>query len=88
MADVEPDNQGTLFRVGGVSAFALGSSFLVITALYVLVGAGPGGREAWLEYLGRTRPSDGQSLPSPYLPTFFSYRMGGCFTSAFWWSVV
>ena len=41
----------TLFRVGGISAIALGSSYLVITALYVLAGAVPSGGEAWLEYL-------------------------------------
>ena len=41
----------TLFRVGGISAIVLGSSYLVITALYVLAGAVPSGGEAWLEYL-------------------------------------
>jgi hypothetical protein len=47
---VEPGER-TLFRAGGFSAVALGSSYLVITALYVLVGAVPSGGEAWLEYL-------------------------------------
>jgi hypothetical protein len=41
----------TLFRAGGISAIALGASYLVITALYVLAGAVPSGGEAWLEYL-------------------------------------
>jgi Domain of unknown function (DUF4386) len=48
---VEPGAR-TLLRVGGFSAIALGSSYLVITALYVLAGAVPSGGKGWLEYLG------------------------------------
>jgi hypothetical protein len=43
----------TLYRLGGISAIALGLSYLVITALYVAVGgaAPSGGGEVWFEYL-------------------------------------
>jgi hypothetical protein len=52
-ADIGEPGRRTLYRVGGLSAVALGLSYLVITALYVaLGGAAPsGGGEVWFEYL-------------------------------------
>jgi hypothetical protein len=47
-ADAETRGQ---YRAGGISAIALGMSYIVITALYVPGGAPPSGTEAWLEYL-------------------------------------
>jgi hypothetical protein len=45
-----------LFRIGGISALALGASYLVITVLYSVIGLVPTDTgEAWLTYLqGRT----------------------------------
>ena len=45
-----------LYRVGGISALLLGLAYLVITALFVAVGAPPKETEAHLRYLaGNTR---------------------------------
>lgn len=44
-----------LYRVGGISALAVGVAYIVIFLLYARVGAPPSGGEAWLEYLtGKT----------------------------------
>ncbi|MEZ4658939.1 MAG: hypothetical protein R2911_15340 [Caldilineaceae bacterium] len=44
-----------LFRVGGLSALAIGVAYMVIIALYAQVGAPPIGGQAWLDYLaGKT----------------------------------
>ena len=40
-----------LFRLGGLSAIALGLSYVLITVLYVLGGSLPNGAEDWLRYL-------------------------------------
>ena len=52
---VDPD-EGWMYRVGGVSALALGLAYVAIFPLYAHVGAPPsGGGDAWLEYLaGKT----------------------------------
>ena len=47
---VNPNMKG-LYRVGGVSAIVLGMSYIIITALYALGGALPGGAEEWLKHL-------------------------------------
>ena len=47
---VDPDGKW-LYRAGGISALSLGIGYLVIIALYVLVGAPPSGGEAKLAYL-------------------------------------
>jgi hypothetical protein len=45
----------SLYRLGGMCAFALGVGYLVTFPLYAQVGAPPNGGEAWLEYLeGKT----------------------------------
>ena len=44
-------NEKWLYRLGGVSALALGLGYVVIIALYVPVGAPPSGAEARLHYL-------------------------------------
>ena len=49
---VDPDGKW-LYRAGGISAVALGLAYIVITALYVPIGAPPGGAEARLAYLAR-----------------------------------
>lgn len=42
-------------RVGGISALAIAVAYIIIIALYALVGAPPTGGEAWLQYLvGKT----------------------------------
>ena len=46
---VDPDGKW-LYRVGGISALALGIAYIVIFPLYASVGAPPSGGEAWLEY--------------------------------------
>ena len=52
---VDPDGRW-LYRAGGVSALVLGIAYLVITGLYVPIGAPPSGAEARLAYLaGNTR---------------------------------
>ena len=48
-AAVEP-NEKWLYRAGGVSALALGGAYVLITGLYVPMGAPPGGAEARLSY--------------------------------------
>jgi hypothetical protein len=48
----DPDTRG-LYRVGGVSAIALGVSYLVIIVAYVFAGAPPTDAEQWLTYLAR-----------------------------------
>lgn len=40
-----------LYQAGGISAILLGVSYIVITLLYVIGGALPGGAEAWLKHL-------------------------------------
>ncbi len=40
-----------LYRIGGVSALALGISYIIITVLYVIGGALPEGIEEWLKHL-------------------------------------
>lgn len=52
---VDPDRPA-LYRAGGISALALGASYLVITVLYSLTGLVPNETgEAWLTYLqGKT----------------------------------
>jgi hypothetical protein len=47
---IDPD-ASWLYRVGGVSALALGIGYIVIVALYVPMGAPPHGAEARLEYM-------------------------------------
>ena len=49
-AAIDPGTSG-LYRAGGISAIALGLSYLVIIALYVLGGVPPVEPEAWLEHL-------------------------------------
>lgn len=47
---VDPDGNW-LYRVGGISAIAVGLGYIVIIPLYVLAGAPPSGGEAKLTYL-------------------------------------
>jgi hypothetical protein len=47
---VDPDGKW-LYRAGGISAIALGISYIAIIALYVPLGAPPSGAEARLAYL-------------------------------------
>ncbi len=47
---VDPDGKW-LHRVGGISGLIFGIAYIVIIALYVLVGTRPSGTEAWLTYL-------------------------------------
>jgi hypothetical protein len=47
---VDPDGKW-LYQVGGLSALALGVGYLLIMALYVPLGAPPGGAEARLVYM-------------------------------------
>jgi len=49
-AAIDQDTKG-LYRAGGLSGIVLGLSYVVITGLYVLGGALPGGAEEWLEHL-------------------------------------
>src|SRR5262245_32480699 len=51
MAEPVDSDWNWLYRVGGLSALALGISYIVIIALYVPVGAPPRGAEARLIYL-------------------------------------
>ncbi|NPV91032.1 MAG: DUF4386 family protein [Firmicutes bacterium] len=44
-------NKSGLYRAGGVSALVLGISYIIITVLYVIGGALPGGVEEWLRHL-------------------------------------
>jgi hypothetical protein len=48
-AAVEP-NAKWVYRTGGVSALALGGAYLLVTGLYIPMGAPPGGAEARLSY--------------------------------------
>jgi hypothetical protein len=49
-----PDPDGKwLYRVGGISALAIGIAYIVIIALYVPIGAPPAGAEPRLAYLAR-----------------------------------
>jgi len=51
---VDPEG-AWLYRVGGLSALAIGVGYLAIIPLYARAGAPPSGGEAWLRYLvGRT----------------------------------
>ena len=44
-----------LYRVGGISALALGIAYIITIVLYAQVGAPPSGGEVWLKYLaGKT----------------------------------
>src|SRR5258706_1338896 len=47
---VDPEGN-SLYRVGGISALALGIGYILIIALYIPVGAPPSGAEARLTYL-------------------------------------
>ena len=50
---IGPDPDGRwLYRIGGISGFIIGISYLAIIALYIPVGAPPDGGEAWLAYGG------------------------------------
>jgi hypothetical protein len=52
---VDPDGRA-LYRAGGISSLVLGIAYLVIIALYVPIGAPPGGAEARLAYIaGNTK---------------------------------
>lgn len=52
---VDPDGKW-LYRVGGISALALGIGYIIIFPLYAHVGAPPSGDgEAWLKYLAGKR---------------------------------
>jgi hypothetical protein len=46
-------NMKGLYRLGGVSAIVLGTSYIIITVLYVLSGALPSGGEEWLKHLAK-----------------------------------
>lgn len=47
--------QKWVYRVGGLSALAIGIAYIIIILLYARVGAPPIGGQAWLEYLtGKT----------------------------------
>jgi Domain of unknown function (DUF4386) len=46
-------NMKGLYRVGGISAIVLSISYIIITVLYVLGGALPGGGEEWLKHLAK-----------------------------------
>jgi hypothetical protein len=48
--EVDPNGQW-LYRVGGVSALAIGIGYIIIIGLYVPIGAPPDGAEARLAYL-------------------------------------
>jgi hypothetical protein len=52
---VDPDGK-SLYRVGGISALALGIAYIIIFPLFARVGAAPpSGGEVWLKYLeGKT----------------------------------
>ena len=52
---VDPDGK-SLYRVGGISALAIGIGYIIIIPLFAHVGGAPSsGGEAWLKYLeGRT----------------------------------
>ena len=43
--------QKWLYRLGGISAILISLGYVIITALYILVGARPSGGESWLKYL-------------------------------------
>jgi hypothetical protein len=44
------DRRGSLGRVGGISALAIGIGYVVIVGLYASVGPPPSGGQAWLDY--------------------------------------
>ena len=46
-------NEKGLYRLGGISAIALGLSYVIITVLYILSGALPTGGEEWLRHLAQ-----------------------------------
>jgi hypothetical protein len=51
---VDPDGK-SLYRVGGISALALGIAYIIIFPFFAHVGAPPSGGEVWLNYLeGKT----------------------------------
>ena len=55
LPSVDPDGK-SLYRVGGISALAIGIAYIIIIPLFAHVGGAPSsGGEAWLKYLeGRT----------------------------------
>ena len=53
MVNSDNSNMKGLYRVGGVSAIVLSMSYIIITVLYVLGGALPGGGEEWLKHLAK-----------------------------------
>jgi hypothetical protein len=55
LPSVNPDGK-SLYRVGGISALAIGIAYIIIIPLFAHVGGAPSsGGEAWLKYLeGRT----------------------------------
>jgi hypothetical protein len=56
--DASSKQAAGVMRLGGYAALMLGASYLLITALYIVVGAVPhGDGQAWLDYLaGKTIP--------------------------------
>jgi hypothetical protein len=55
MAGTTDADDRKLYRLGGVSAIALGVAYIVIFPLYARVGVPPIGGQAWMEYLaGKT----------------------------------
>jgi hypothetical protein len=53
IAETQDAGRKWLFQTGGISALALAIAYLVIMALYVPIGAPPGGVEARLAYFAR-----------------------------------
>jgi hypothetical protein len=51
MGNSSNEHVSGLYRTGGVSALALGISYIIITVLYILGGALPGEAEEWLRHL-------------------------------------
>jgi len=43
--------QKLLYRLGSISAIVISLGYVIITVLYILVGARPSGGESWLKYL-------------------------------------
>lgn len=48
----DPDEKW-FYRIGGISALAISTAYIIIITLYVLVGARPSSGEAWLTYLAK-----------------------------------
>ncbi len=53
MVNSANSNMKGLYRLGGISAIALSMSYVIITILYILGGALPGGGEEWLRHLAK-----------------------------------